>query len=287
MKIFCACLVKDEADIIGQTLTAACRWADLILVYDNGSTDGTWEIVRALAQRHPPIIPYKHDKEIFRDSLRRAPFIEYSKYCNEGDWWCRLDADEIYIDNPREFLASVPSYYQIIWAASLQFYLTDADMCRYEEEPHRYLDDIPVEEKIRYYKSDWSEARFFRYDHKLIWEEGQPFPYAGAVYPQRIRLKHYKQRSPRQAWRRVAVRRAAIAEGSPAFVHERGGEDWCTHVRSAAEMDFDAGDGCYVVHENLMPRLPMTARIPPRLVNALRYWKRYLHRRPRTLRSAG
>lgn len=287
MRIFCLCLVKDESDIIAQTLTAAVQWADHIYVFDNGSTDGTWEIVRSLAQSHSSISPYKSASIPFHDSLRRQPFIEHSKECQDGDWWCRLDADEIYIHNPRLFLNKVPKYYQIVWAASLQFYLTDVDMKNFEEDPQKYADNVPIENKIRYYKNDWAEARFFRYDRNLLWEEGQPFPYAGAVFPERIHLKHYKQRSPKQAQRRTAVRQAAIAAGSPAFLHERGVTDWGVQVKRAADMDFDGHDGHYVIREELMPPLPLTARLPPRLVNATRYWKRYARKltiRARSLR---
>jgi len=286
MKIFCVCLVKDEADIIAQTLTAALRWADAIYVFDNGSTDGTWELVLALAQRYSKIVPYKSDPITFHDSLRREPFLKYSKYCQNGDWWCRIDADEIYVHDPRLFLTKIPPYYQIVWATSLQFYLTDVDMKIFDKKPEIYGDDVPVEYKIRYYKSDWSEARFFRYDRDLIWEAGQPFPYAGAVFPERIHLKHYKQRSPQQAQRRAAVRQAAIDGGSPAFLHERGASDWRVQVKRAADMDFDALDGHYIIREELMPRLPLTARLPPRLVNATRYWKRYARKLVNRARSS-
>jgi len=35
MKIYAICLVKNEADIIAQTLMAAKSWADAVFVYDN------------------------------------------------------------------------------------------------------------------------------------------------------------------------------------------------------------------------------------------------------------
>ena len=53
MHIHALSLIKNEADVIGQSLAAAAAWADCIYVYDNGSDDGTWEIVRELAATHP------------------------------------------------------------------------------------------------------------------------------------------------------------------------------------------------------------------------------------------
>lgn len=51
MKIHSICLVKNESDIIAQTLKAAVNWSDFIYVYDNGSTDGTWEKVISLSEK--------------------------------------------------------------------------------------------------------------------------------------------------------------------------------------------------------------------------------------------
>ena len=48
-----------------------------------------------------------------------------------GDWWCVLDADEIYIDNPKKFLGSVPEKYDFIYAAIYHYYITDADVEAY------------------------------------------------------------------------------------------------------------------------------------------------------------
>ena len=36
--------VRDEADIIGQSLRHMLTWVDAIYVFDNGSVDDTWEI---------------------------------------------------------------------------------------------------------------------------------------------------------------------------------------------------------------------------------------------------
>ena len=48
MKIFAIMLVKNEADIVGSVLKDAQKWADKIFILDNGSTDGTWEIIQSL-----------------------------------------------------------------------------------------------------------------------------------------------------------------------------------------------------------------------------------------------
>ena len=48
-KIYSLLLVKNESDIIRESLLAAVKWSDKVIVMDNGSTDGTWEIVKEIA----------------------------------------------------------------------------------------------------------------------------------------------------------------------------------------------------------------------------------------------
>lgn len=43
MRIHALCLVKNEAAILRQSLQAARAWCGAIYVFDNGSSDGTWE----------------------------------------------------------------------------------------------------------------------------------------------------------------------------------------------------------------------------------------------------
>src|SRR5277367_5352236 len=71
-KIHCIALCKNEADVIGACLREAVQWADFIYVYDGGSTDGTWEVVRSL--NHPRIIPWKQDGKVFKEGLQAEVF---------------------------------------------------------------------------------------------------------------------------------------------------------------------------------------------------------------------
>ena len=61
MNIYGLSLVKNEADIIEQSLRAAATWCSRIYVFDNGSDDGTWEMVQQLSLKLLQIIPYKQD----------------------------------------------------------------------------------------------------------------------------------------------------------------------------------------------------------------------------------
>jgi hypothetical protein len=108
MKIHGLSLVKNEADVLQETLTRALHWCDHIYVFDNGSSDGTWELVKELAKQHLQIVPYKQDDVLYSNGLLADIFNVFRSKAGPRDWWCRLDADEFYIDDPRIFLTKIP-----------------------------------------------------------------------------------------------------------------------------------------------------------------------------------
>ena len=300
MKIYSICLVKNESYIIAQTLKAAVNWSDFIYVYDNGSTDRTWEKVIRLSEKYEKIIPYKQDSQPFANSLRSEPFNYYRANSSEEDWWCKLDADEMYIDNPREFLSKIPKKYELVWSASFEYYFTDKDLLIYNQNPLLYADVIPVEEKCRYYINDWSEPRFFRYKRSLIWEkslvrsEAHMPPGLNASYPKRIRLKHFQYRSPQQIQKRLESRLEAIQNG--VFLHEKRrdwkenignvdnlGRDantfsydkdylpqsWEERVVPSSKLSYDSYVGEYVINEEVLPKIPISMSIYSKLINKI------------------
>jgi glycosyltransferase involved in cell wall biosynthesis len=168
MAIHGLCIVKNEADIIEQTLRAASRWCDHIYVFDNGSDDGTWELIQALAGELPAVVPFKQDPLPFTDALRGQIFRAYKHRAEEGDWWCVLDADEFYIDDPRLFLAAVPTRYRAVWPAVYTFLFTEQEAEAYRVDPSHYGAAVPIADKLHHYVlNDYSELRFFRHDPAL------------------------------------------------------------------------------------------------------------------------
>jgi hypothetical protein len=277
VRIHSICLVKNEGDVVVESLTAASRWSDFIYVYDNGSTDGTWEKVLDLAKRLPQVVPYKQDDRPFDDGLRHEPFAHYRHRAEPGDWWClALDADEIYIDSPKEFLAGIPMPFDVVWLACFQYYFTERDVALFHENPALYADQVPVEQKCRYYVNNWSEPGFFRYGRHLRWDSGRlPRPLRHPS-PRRIRMKHYQYRSPAQIEMRLRTRRAAMARGI--FVHEtqtdwkssvtgqfdprRAGarlpESWTERIVDSSTLIYDNGDD-YLIDERMLPRISNTS----------------------------
>lgn len=241
MKVHGLCVVKNEGDIIERSLTENSRWCDFIYVFDTGSTDDTWERVCHLAKANPNVVPFKNESVPFDDALRACIFNHFKDRAIRGDWWCRLDADEIYVDDPREFLTNrVPSYCHVVWSKHIQFYFTEKDEAKNAGE-------LP-----RYYRADYSEPRFFRHRPGLQWTSGAWPAHLGLVAPERIRLKHYQYRSPAQIQRRLDTRREAAAQGWQHFPNSQV-SDWHEKIIPSSTLHFDVGDGHYVIDEEKMP----------------------------------
>lgn len=213
--------MKNEADVVESSLLDACRWSDKIIVIDNGSSDGTWEKIQALAKSHPAIIPWLRYPGAFRIGLRAKAFRAFRKELTCDDWWCvRLDADEFFTGDVRGFLASVPKRYRTVKKASTDYILTREDVAE-----HTFTGDFAKDRKYISHALDVhrQERRFMRHSPWLVWLERWRYPHPwGRVYPTPIAVDHYQFRSPQQMAKRYTTRQQAKADGCGSFSHERG-----------------------------------------------------------------
>jgi glycosyltransferase involved in cell wall biosynthesis len=85
MKIHGLCMVKNEADVLRETLASALHWCDHIYVLDNGSTDGTWDLVKELAVQHLQIVPFKQDDVLYTNGLRADIFNAFRSNATPED----------------------------------------------------------------------------------------------------------------------------------------------------------------------------------------------------------
>lgn len=205
MKIYAISLIKNESDIIAKNLEAASKWADKIYVYDNGSTDGTWEIVKSMAS--DKIIPYKSLAIPYRDSLRQEVFESFRHELNDGDWVCfKLDADEFYWETPQLFLAKQPRSVSLIKGLAIEFQFTEDNIA----EDNKSFNPQDFE----YCFIENFEERFFKYRRKIVWAPGNSLPtHPGITGKQMIPFAHYQFRSKEQIIKRLKVRKQAIESG--------------------------------------------------------------------------
>lgn len=215
MKIYAISVIKNEADIIEYSLTLASQWADKVIVYDNGSTDGTWEKVKALTL--PNIIPYKQSNRPYSDGLRAEIFNAFKHELNEGDWWVIQDSDEIYEDNPRDFILNNKGYYHHINGKKVDFCfnLNNIDSIDF----HQYFENN-LKHFIYFTPEAWSEPRLIRHRKRLKWEEKKIWPKAmGLVCTKAINIKHYPLRSEEQIKKRWTTRKKSKKQGGQHFDH--------------------------------------------------------------------
>lgn len=97
MKLVMTLMVRDEADIVGAMVEHHfAQGVSQAIITDNGSEDGTWKILCALAERYPidlrmDLVHKKQQGEVVTQMARDA----YSLY--GADWVMNADADEFWL----------------------------------------------------------------------------------------------------------------------------------------------------------------------------------------------
>jgi hypothetical protein len=247
MKIHAICLVRNEADVIEECLREA-SWADRIYLYDGASTDGTWELLQRL--RSERIIPWRSDNTTFREGLRALVFNAFRHEAREGDWWCQLNGDEFYTEDPRAFLQAVPKAHQVVWGLMIQYYLTPEDVDGGAAWKGQFGED---RERIRYYRAACAERRFFRHRERLVWHDTD-------AWPEQIQM-------------RLDVRRDNRARGFEGWEHAKE-LDWREKIVARAGLHLDAGNGHFQLEADVLrqhlesPR----QRLVKRVLHGLKIW---------------
>lgn len=229
MKIYAIAVVKNEVDIIGYSLKNAAEWADKVIVFDNGSDDGTWEKVKSLKNRR--IIAYKQDDRPYSDGIRAEIFNAFKAELTLGDWWVIQDSDEIYEENPREFIARQKGYFHHINGKKVDFSfdLNNIDSINFTGDF-----EIDVQNFNHYTPEAWSEPRAIKHRHGLVWEEKKIWPsHMGLVCKNAIRIRHYPLRSLEQIKQRWQTRRDVKEKGGQVFNHWQK-DDWREYYENKA-----------------------------------------------------
>lgn len=220
-KLYGLMIVKDEADIVEQSIVHAMQYCSKIIVIDNMSSDGTWELIEQISKRHPArIIALVRTAEPFHDGLRAIGYNAFHEELSSADWWLRLDADEFLHEDPAGVIdIAARENADFIRANMINFALTDVDLQAIESGSDAR--SAPIGARRRYYRVGWREFRLFRNNPAVKWNDklNQTFPqnlFGGRrkVCSTSIFMRHYSNRDVDQVRRRVAIR----AESS-AFSH--------------------------------------------------------------------
>ncbi|HEY2343293.1 MAG TPA: glycosyltransferase family 2 protein [Chthoniobacteraceae bacterium] len=268
MKIRSICLTKNEADVVEACLVEASRWSDRIFVYDGASTDGTWE--KVLAMKSDRIVPWKSDGAVFREGLRAEVFAAFRHEAAEDDWWCQLNADEFYVQEPTAFLGSVPKYEHVVWAVNVQYYITDTDI-QEGKLTDNFSENRP---KLRHYRAACAEPRFFRHRRKLRWSLNDAWPaHLGVVHPKPLYFRHYPYRSTQQIQMRLDVRRNNRERGFEGWDHAKE-LTWQEKIVPSSGLHHDENDGRLIVEDEILRQFqePPRRRLIKQLLHSSGIW---------------
>ena len=252
MKIFGLMVLKNEADIVGETLVRAMAWCDRVAVLDNASTDESVAQVDALARAYPGRIDRIGVFDgLFHNDLRMIPFRHLLPEASAGDWWCRLDADEIYPDDPRAFLGRLSPHDCRVNAIHLFYEFTDRDLAAWEAGRESLADrQRPIGQRRRYYRATYQELRFMRHHPRLAWRAAEHWPRPrGPLSPRLILVQHFRSRDPVQLQARYAVRQRAaeLGQRKPDHHWRVDAANWRQLVVASSACAYDRHDGCFSV----------------------------------------
>jgi glycosyltransferase involved in cell wall biosynthesis len=265
--------VRDEADIIGQSLRHLLTWADAIYVFDTGSVDDTWEIVQDFARKDRRVMPLTKDGVFFSDTVVRGwIFHQARKHMRNGDWFLRADADEFHHIPPPEFVKThLRRHETIAWHQYYDFRLTASEVRAWENGKETLADrQRPIEERRQWFTpSEYSEPRLCRYRETMQWPTTHSFPVnSGFVARERLPIRHYPHRDPAQLRRRCLLRSIMIAN------HSRDWSNPEAHHWSESEwLKFIVPDGLPELHfwrpGTELPAFHFTSHLRPPHIRAV------------------
>lgn len=124
-------LVKDEADIIEYTVRHLLTQVDMVYVSDNASTDGTYELLRALElDEVSGRLSVSRDEEVGYYQAAKTTGLAQRAYADGHAWVVPCDADEFWYSpfgRVGDVLEGLPDGYPFASAGMLNHLVTAAD----------------------------------------------------------------------------------------------------------------------------------------------------------------
>ena len=216
--IWAVSMCKDEADVIEQIVAHMLGEVDVVLVADNGSTDGTREILESL-----PVV-VKDDPDVGYYQSQKMTALAHEARAKGADWIVPFDADEIWrsADGPiKDALASLPPDAMICEAAVLDHVATDEEGL----SPWRRPEQLPLR-----------KVAVRAYDRLVIHQGNHGATFRGIGYPLRatglLEVHHFPYRTLEQM---ISKARNGAAAYAATNLPEDIGAHWREYGRLSDE----------------------------------------------------
>jgi hypothetical protein len=153
-------MVKDEVDIVQATVGRMLEQTELVIVADNGSTDGTRELLEAMP------VELVDDPEPGYYQSRKMSALASRAHAAGAEWIVPFDADECWSAGDvtiAELLRSLPPEAMICEAIVLDHVAVPEDVGRHWREYGRLSDD-----ELREVFHDWFYSSYPDHDPNLV-----------------------------------------------------------------------------------------------------------------------
>jgi len=249
MRLHGILLTRDDDDIVGECVSHALTWCDALYVLDTGSSDATRDIVATAAASDNRVIRVNENWRplLMESGLRGYVFAKCRHRATAGDWFAQVDVDEFYHTHPRQFIQErLHRRETAVWNLTYEFRLTEAEVLDWHAGRETLADRCrPIAERRRWYHVlRHSEPRMFRYRPTMQWPPSIAYPYnTGYVARERIPIRHYPHRDPRQLEKRWLLRTLLASRSDPNWKHWQQ-PDWSGWVAKLGDTglrhwDFD------------------------------------------------
>lgn len=217
MRIVGVSRILDEADIVEAFIRHHASLLDLHILLDNGSSDGTVDILRALHAEGIELQVYQNASPVFSEALHNTGL--YRLALQEGaDWVPFLDADELLCIRGPQSLAETLD----LAPPSIACLRVDAFRYRPGSAPEHPLDGLGRREpeshmsKIIARRLDPARINIYAGNHGAfvdgVWD--------GGLSQDRLFLAHVQQRSPLQTARRTILGRMKVIASGAAIAED-------------------------------------------------------------------
>ncbi len=222
-------MVKNEADVIEGTLRHMADEVDCLLVADNGSTDGTREILDQLELELRLTVVDDLDPAYYQ-SAKMTRLAERAA-ANGATWIVPFDADELWthpVGRIREMLPMISSWANVLNAQLFNHWCTAIDTG----------DPDPFRSMVWRQREPGALGKVaFKWEPGAVIEQGNHgvFLPGGMVVSDVLRISHFPYRSTEQFIRKAI-------QGAAAYAHTDLPEDLGAHWRAYGRIQEMGGD---------------------------------------------